>query len=637
MSSYSIRVSTKVTMSRASPKPSVDLKNLPFPELKDALKASTAPATKLALKALNVADLKKHLTAQGVTFVPNALKEVLIDSLTETIHSAENRNKDNTKKPDVEGSTVNNAETANDAASDEGHDTGTQQRPTRTLKGSSKAPVTEIVTKTVTETKTTAETEGSNTNDEYERYKAEYDKSHDKDNFENEQEVKTKLALGVAQKKFVEQCKNKASESDLRSTLDEVKRLEVLLVPKIHDSRGFPILTPLNDSSGLPYRVEWKDEHSNKAIICCGPPVAAIWRVVPTSEAKAYDNYTEAPQWSAGRLTSDGETTPAEARQIIGVGFKYPIVVGASIDKVFEKRSTQSREDKIESLPDGTTAEAKAMMERPRRRHIHVIMTYMRDGVTTYKHAPLTHWYSIAGYDKTKGLHKVLNRAKEEQDRWETMLQREYRATYEQLEEEGDELELQGSRESTPEKDRLEDRRDDTPTPKKTNKRGTDTEANNSNADDSNANHSNANNSDAGNSNAGNSNAGNSNAGNSNAGNSNANHSNAGNSNAGNSNANHSNANHSNTNNSNADESDANNSNGNNSNANHSNTNNSNADESDANNSNGNNSNGNNSNGNNSNGNNSNGNNSNGNNSNGTNSNETSAAKLVQSIELPDT
>ncbi|KFY64948.1 hypothetical protein V496_02912 [Pseudogymnoascus sp. VKM F-4515 (FW-2607)] len=574
-------------MSRASPKPSVDsLKKLSFPQLKDALKPLTIQETKNALdKVLTVQKLKDFLGSEDVLFTSGDHKPQLLDLATETIHpAAGNResNEDNTKKPDVAGSTVDNAETANDAASDEGNDTGTQQRPTRSLKGSSKAPVTEIVTKTVTETRTTAETEGSNTNDEFERLRAEYNQLHAKDSFENEQEVKTKLALDVAQKKFVEQWKIKASESDLRGTLDEVKRLENLLQPKIHDSRGFPILTPLNDPSSLPYRVEWKDEQSRRAIICCGPPVASIWRVVPTSEARAYDNYTEAPEFSEGRL--DDTTTSAEARQIVGVGFKYPIVVGASIDKVFEKRSTQSREDKIESLPDGTTAEAKAMMERPRRRHIHVIMSYLRDGKTIYKHAPITHWYSIAGYDQTKGLRKVLNRAKEEQDRWETMLKREYRATYEQLEIEGEELKLQGSRESTPEADRLEDRRDDTPTPKKTNKRVTDTEANNSNADDSNANHSNANNSNAGNSNAGNSN--------------------ASNSNAGNSNANHSNANHSNTNNSNGDESDANNSNGNNSN-----------------------------------GNNSNGNNSNGNNSNGTNSNETplSAANLVQSIELPNT
>jgi hypothetical protein len=380
------------------------------------------------LNKMTVAQLTTALRAEKVKIPSGSLKPDLVKLLTEKVRPAAGNNAatgskgDSTEKADAAASKGDSTETTGAAGNVETTSAaGNAEKPNAAKTDAEKTDAEKTnAEKTNAEKANTAElnggkTEGTskkgsvrnlsdnnapatsgtgddNLDDEYEQALAKLKQMQ----IGGEPEDSTKKKLDEAKKKFVDLLKSGASIEDLNKSQEAIEKLKSLSKPKTYDQEGYVIYSSPSDPTMLLKRVIWTDPGMKRAMITCGPTKAAIWRVVPLAEARAYEGFAEAGDWAVYSVKSEDtptekKTTSAEARQIIGVGFARPIVVGLSMEKVFEKRSPKSREDKVKSLPANAAEDIKGIVANKHRRHVHVIMSYERNGVHFKKHLPFTH------------------------------------------------------------------------------------------------------------------------------------------------------------------------------------------------------------------------------------------------------
>lgn len=407
--------------------------------------------------SLKVEDLKPFLRHYNVTIPTTARKPDLVklamqltkdynappkggnaDAAGSNGGNAENTNAAGSNGGNTENTELNgrNAQNTNAPGSDgDNAQEASSEESVRTLNGDKNTSVATV-------------TGGDKTDIEYEQALAEFRQKHKLPNeLDDQQETLSQLA--DAKKRFVQLSSNGASDKDLNDLLDAIKKLENLSQPQEYDEEGYSVFRPNVTASPLT-RAVWMDD--KRAIISCGPPSRAIWRVVQSAEI---GNNGEANDWFSGRIDyqdrSSERPTPTEAQRIIGVAFESPIVVGLSIDWVFEKRSPKSREDKVNSLPANTTTAIKHIVENKHRRHVHVIISYTRSGVYFKKHLPFTHWLKISGLSESVGLALVMGAAKDNKNRWEAWLEKEHPDNYKQLDDAGLEFQLKQLQDSTSE------------------------------------------------------------------------------------------------------------------------------------------------------------------------------------------
>lgn len=398
-------------------KPGFILEDLKVEELKPFLRKYDVPIPSTARKP-DIVKLAIQL-AKDYNAPPNGGNA---DAAASNGGNAEDTNTAGSNGGNTEKTKLNGRNAENTNAPGSGGDNAQKasgQDSVRTLSGDTDASVATV-------------TGGDNTDIEYERALMKL-RQRQKLPKELDDQQETLRQLADAKKRFVQLSSNEASDEDLDNLEKAIKKLEKSSQPsqpKEYDDEGYEVYKP-NVTASPETRAVWVD--NKRAIISCGPQSEAIWRVVQSAEI----NHDGAKDWFSGRINyedhSPERSTRIEARRIIGVAFESPIVVGLSIDRVFEKRSPKSRVDKVNSLPANTTTTIKSIVAHAKRRHVHVIISYKRDEIYFKKHLPFTHWLIISGLSDSAGLDLVMGAARNDKDKWEAWLEKEHPDNYKQL------------------------------------------------------------------------------------------------------------------------------------------------------------------------------------------------------------